>query len=391
MDEGVCNDVDSEQEEFVRIENEAIKNRKRNDGVRETFERADDALFWDYHYSARAFIADINSKAWFKKRYDVSADSLSVLMKEQGVQDHDFERVTREMVIAYNSYYNKNPKFSYATIPGEMRNLYKISEFTRVELRSVRFFLYVSLKYGYTFANKISQRLLQKQIADVAEGAGGVVGVRDIKSKQFIKYDWDRFDDVRFNYMDKSRRQFFENESFDKLYIYINHDEYDGSSNIEKMSASVSAWKKKRKLNYYAKNGKSSIQVVVSGDAIHREKSSRDFAKKLVKHVSHAVTSYSVWMGKVKFVESSQLVDTLKRIYVPRHEQLPNGARAIGLLLWDMVHFDHMYKAEAIRRILDAPFPHCRQGASEIALQKDYALAARCIKKRAVLKLTDRS
>lgn len=391
MDESAWNNVDSDHEELVRIENEAMKNRKRNEDICETLERADEALFWDYHYSARAFITDINSKAWFKKRYDVSTVFLSFLMKDQGVHEHDFERVAREMVIAYNAYYNKNPKFSYATIPGEMKNLYKINEFTRDESRAARFFLYVSLKYGYTFTNKIYPHQIQKQIVDVAKGDGGVAKVCDIKKKQFIKYDWDSLDDVRFNYMDKGGRSFFESEIGDKLYLYIDHNAYDGSDNIENISASISAWKKKKSMNYYARSDRSSIQVAISGEAIHREKSSRDFAKKIVKKISDAVTSYSVWMGKVKFVESSQLVDTLKRIYVPRHEQLPNGARAIGLWLWDLVHFDQMYQAEAIRRILDAPFPHCRQGASEIALQKDYALAARCIKKRAVLKLTDRS
>ncbi len=391
MDESAWNNVDGDQEELVRIENEAMKNRKRNDGICEALERADEALFWDYHYSARAFITDINSKAWFKKRYDVSTVFLSFLMKDQGVHDHDFERVAREMVIAYNAYYNKNPKFSYATIPGEMKNLYKINELTRDESRAARFFLYVSFKYGYTFTSKIYPHQIQKQIIEVAKGTGGVPSVCDIKGKQFIKYDGGSLNDVRFNYVDKCGIYFFENESVDKLYLYIDCDAWDSSSHIENISASISAWKKKINLNYYTKGDRSSIQVVVSEDVIHREKSSRSFAKKLVKKISDAVASYSVWMGGSKLVDSSQSAGIVKHIYVPRHEQLPNGARAIGLWLWDMVHFDQIYQAEAIRRILDAPFPHCRQGASEIALQKDYALAARCIKRRAVLKLTDRS
>ncbi len=391
MDESEWNNVESEQEELVRIENEAMKNEKRNRDVRETFERSDEALFWDYHYSARAFITDINSKAWFKKRYNVNTIFMSFMMKRLRVYGGDFERFARSMVIAYNSFYNKNPKFSHERLPGEMGFPCKINTLTKDESKAVRFFLYVSLKYGYTFTNKIYPRQIQGQIIDVAKGTGGVPSVCDIKGKQFIKYDGDSLDDVRFNYMDKRGRSFFENESTDKLYLYIDCDAWGSSNNIENISASISAWKKKINLNYFAKSYRSSIQVIVNGDAIHSEKSSRDFAKKLVKKISDAVTSYSAWVSGVTLVRSSQWADILKRVYVPRHEQLPNGARAVGLWLWDLVHFNQIYQAEAIRRILDAPFPHCRQGASEIALQKDYALAARCIKKRAVLKLTDRS
>lgn len=388
MDESEWNNVESEQEELVRIENEAMKNGKRNRDVRETFECADEALFWDYHYSARAFIMDINSKAWFKKRYNVNAIFMSFMMKRLWVYGGDFERFARSMVIAYNGYYNKNPQFSYERLSGEVGIPCKINTLTKDESKAVRFFLYVSLKYGYTFTRKIYPHQIQKQIIDVVKGTGGVVDLCGIKEKQFIKYDEERWDDVRYNYMDKHGRSFFENESTDKLYLYIDCDAWGSSKNIENISASISAWKKKINLNYYAKSDRSSIQVVVNGDAIHSEKSSRDFAKKLVKKISDAVTSYSAWVSGVTLVGSSQSADILKRVYVPRHEQLPNGARAVGLWLWDLVHFNQIYQAEAIRRILDAPFDHCRKTADERALRRDYALAAKCIKQRAVLKYT---
>lgn len=390
MDDDFLYDADIDQEEIDKIkeiQGDALKNQMRNDCIHADLVRAENIIFWDYHYSARAFIMDISEKAWFKKRYDVSTIFLSSLMKDQRVHDRDFERVARELVIAYNAYYNKNPKFSYAPISGEMKNLYRISELTKDESRAAKFFLYVALKYGYTFTRKVYPHQIQKQITAVAKD-GGIIEIDDIKEKQFIKYDGDSFDDVRFNYTDKRGRQFFESESSDRLYLYIDAEVYGRSSDIENISASISAWKKKKALDYYVRSEKSSIQVVISGDAIRRMKFSRELAQYVDKQVSDAVNSYSVWMVKAKLVETRELARTVKHMYVPQSEQVSNGARAIGLWLWDLIHFGKIKQAEAIRRILDAHFDHCRKTADERALRRDYVLAAKCIKQRAVLKYT---
>lgn len=391
MDDDFLYDADIDQEEIDKIkeiQREVLKNQKRNDYIHAENIRVESAIFWDYHYSARAFIMDISEKTWFKKRYNVSTIFLSVLMKDQRVHDRDFERVARELVIAYNAYYNKTPKVSCAPTVGEMRNLYKINELTKDESRAARFFLYVSLKYGYTFTRKIYPHQIQQKIIAVAKGDGGIIEIDDIKEKQFIKYDRESFDDVRFNYTDKRGRQFFESESSDKLYLYIDAEEYGRSSDIENISASISAWKKKKMLDYYVRSEKSSIQVVIRGNAIRRAKSSRELAKRLDKQILHVVNSYSTWIANVKLVDTRELFRTFKHIYVPKSEQVSNGARAIGLWLWDLIHFGKIKQAEATRHILDAPFDHCRKTADERALRRDYALAAKCIKQRAVLKYT---
>ena len=83
---------------------------------------------------------DLSDKVWFKKRYNVSDIYLKFLMKDQMGPDCNFDRVAREMIIAYNSYYNKNPKFSYEALPGEMKNTYKLKNLIKDEVRAVKFF-----------------------------------------------------------------------------------------------------------------------------------------------------------------------------------------------------------------------------------------------------------
>jgi len=270
----------------------------------------------------------------------------------------------------------------------KMNNFYRINKLTKDELRAVRFFLYVSLKYGYTFTKKVYPHQIQKQVIGVVNGGDGIINIDDINEKQFIKYDGDSFDDVRFNYADKRGRQFFESESSDRLYLYIDAEEYNKSIAVENISSSISAWRKKKVMGYYVRSEKSSIQVVISGDVIRRTKSSRELAQHVNKKVLDVVNSYSTWIVNTQLLNTRGLARTVKHMYVPQSEQVSNGARAIGLWLWDLIHFNKMKQAEAIRHILDSSFDHCRKAADERALRRDYALAAKCIKQRAVLKYT---
>ncbi len=379
---------DADHELIKKIQDGVLRNQKRDNFIHADLIRAENIVFWDYHYSVRAFIMDLSDKVWFKKRYNVSDIYLRFLMKDQMVPDCNFDRVAREMIIAYNSYYNKNPKFSYDALPGEMKNTYKLKNLTKDEVRAVKFFLYVALKYGYTFTSKVYPHQIQRQIIDVARRNREVLEIDDIKRKQFIKYRTDRFAGVRFNYADKYGKQFFDVELGGNLYLYIDAEAYGRSGDIDKIYASINGWKKKKSLDYYVRGEDSSIQVVISGDAIRKAKSSLDLARDVDKKVSDAVSVYLVWMAKSKLVDSRELACTVKRMCVPQSEQVSNGARAIGLWLWDLIHFGKKKQAEAIRCILDVPFDHCRKAAEERALRRDYALADKCIKQRAVLKYT---
>jgi len=379
---------DADNELIEKIQNGVLRNQKKDNFIHADLIRAENIIFWDYHYSVRAFIMDLGDKIWFKKRYNVSDICLRFLINHQRLYDYNFDRVAREMIIAYNAYYNKNPKFSYEALPGEMKNEYKLKKLTKDEVRAVKFFLYVALKYGYTFTSKVYPHQIQRQIIDVAKRNCEVLEIDDIKRKQFIKYNTNRFDCVKLNYADKHGKQFFDVELSGNMYLYIDAEAYGKSGDIDKIYASINVWKKKKSLDYYVRGDDSSIQVVISGDAIRKAKSSRDLARHVDKKVSDAVRIYLVWMAKSKLVDSRELASTVKRMCVPQSEQVSNGARAIGLWLWDLIHFGKIKQVEAIRCILDVPFDHCRKAADERALRRDYALADKCIKQRAVLKYT---
>jgi len=61
-------DIDQEEIDKIKeIQGDVLRNQMRNDCIHADLIRAENIIFWDYHYSARAFIMDISEKAWFKK------------------------------------------------------------------------------------------------------------------------------------------------------------------------------------------------------------------------------------------------------------------------------------------------------------------------------------
>ncbi len=375
--------------EVQKFKQAVLRSQKKDIKVHETLEKSQYILFWDYNYAARSFIVDLKEKVWFRKRYDVSTVILSFLMKHEGISEHYFERAIRELVIAYNAEYNKNPKFSYQILPGEQRNEYRISKLTKDELKAARFFLYVSFKYGYTFTKRVYPHQLDSRIIQILRNPNYDLNLDHIQQRSFIKYRGDKNDGVRFNFVNRQGRSFFENEKGGNLYLYIDPEEYHARKNTQNISEVISAWKKRRGLGYYQHNDKALIQVIVNGETIHNAGSSHDLAKEIDAKLDYLVLSYNTWIDYAKLADSQLAAKTIKHIYVPRHEQVPDQARAIGLWLWDLVHFEKMSQTEAIKHVLDASFGHYRKASDDRVLRRDYALAANCIKHCKVLKCQD--
>lgn len=105
-------------------------------------------------------------------------------------------------------------------------------------------------------------------------------------------------------------------------------------------------------------------------------------------------------MNKNRNAEVKKTMACMKRSVGIRYEQREPSSRAIGLWLWDKVHFSDnpMTQAEAIEELLTKKLPasfdisidrnRVNLDTVESALRKEYRLACRCIEKMEVLSLS---
>ena len=255
--------------------------------------------------------------------------------------------------------------------------------------RHVSFFVYVAFKYGHTFSGTTFRQFIVEEVEKIVNNNAHVIDYSELIQKGFVKYRRPRQQLAMFNFVGKCWMDFFEKENKSNLYLYIDPLKYFKIDNRPDIVAIINSWRKKR-LNLYEKDAFSLIQVVIPGNVIEEaecRKKIKFIAGKINTEIALGIKAYMTWLGLV--CEADEYgVQTLKRAYVPHHEQGSNGARAIGLRLWDLVHFNKMSFADATRTVQDAS-KHCRSDSEYRTLQRDYALATACIKHIELLDYSD--
>lgn len=354
-------------------------------------ERVDSMRFWNYHYAVRAFFNNIEERKWFKDRYESGREFFKkVFYRHVGDDEEKLEDVIRMVVITYNYNKNANPRCSYIPFREEYIGgfPYKLHGVAR---RHVNFFVYIAFKYGYTFSFDLNRRCIVGEIEKIAKNNAYQFDTSSILRREFVKYQRRKNRLVIFNFIDLCGEEFFEPENAKNIYLYIDGERYcSARDNASKIRSTIKSWSKKRGFNPYEKNVETSIQAVINGDMIMGIDSEDELSKVIIRideEILHTVESYAVWRDRISR-PSHHKIQTMKRVYIPPYEQATNGARAIGLWIWDLVNFEKISFADAARVVLSSN-NHCRSKSENRKLYDDYDLARECIERCTVLNYSD--